>query len=60
MAFRLMDIAIDSNHHEFLYYLNYIKLFGVNDKIRDDGIQGLAKLKEDHEGMSYVVSCKWH
>ncbi|KAL6546272.1 hypothetical protein OROMI_021993 [Orobanche minor] len=58
-AFQLMNIALDHNHHEATYCLNFLKLFSGHEKHSEDGIQGLSMLEDNSKSAYYVTSCRW-
>ncbi|KAL6581872.1 hypothetical protein OROMI_005886 [Orobanche minor] len=54
-----MNIALDHNHHEATYCLNFLKLFSGHEKHSEDGIQGLSMLDDNSKSAYYVTSCRW-
>ncbi|KAL6587934.1 hypothetical protein OROMI_000912 [Orobanche minor] len=55
-AFQLMIVALNLNHHEATYCLNFMKLFSATTEHREEGIQGLSMLEDNSKSAYYVTS----
>ncbi|KAL6555588.1 hypothetical protein OROHE_007260 [Orobanche hederae] len=58
-AYHLMIIALNLNHHEATYCLNFMKLFSATAEHREEEIQGLSMLEDNSKSAYYVTSCRW-